>query len=1013
MIKFFPFGNWNPDGPRIGAGMLDRATNLLPIFGGLRMIRGRSDKSTQADDDPVTGAFAHIFNNSEAVQFGRPDTHTSSTFTRSDSVGTGSAINDNIYELVDEQFYNDGDYAAQGGAEAGATIEFGLTDLDTPSSTANHKIRYRYKILNHVNSSGWSVNWELLEGGASYATPITGTAETGTADTSGWTAVENTITDSASQSQQISDFADLSLKFTTTTEGPLQEGLPVSDFDNGDMWTKKDGTTTTDIYESIDESTADDDTSYIISVPIEDGASTSYICKLSTLVNPFQYAQNHSFSVRYKKPQVNTQLRVEIGEGSNMEEILATIAGPSTAVTSWTTITHTFTGEHRGIEDWDDLYVRFTVLADGAATELTQLRPDEDVTFTSLNTTDGGGVAYTEVDEAVADDADYIYSNSGGTGIAVLGLGSGDDPGPDDTNHSLTFRAKHGGTSLGSMTIAIKQGGVTKLTKVYAGSALTSAWAEYTWSLSEAEAALLTDYSTLSVSITMASPVGQIFYLSQIYLQYGIPRTALITWCEYDPPSTSQVQISWVEMEVPSSSTYYLSDETNIFAGTNTELYHVSQDAWTECTDTVTASGEYGGNTPVPLSWSFAQWGAGIIATNYSDPVQWKDDASEITGGSFTFVDMITSTSKPKARFVAAVRNHVVLANINLANHYADELWWSAVDDNLDFDISATKQCDIQRLLQTPGEITGLVGGEYGIVFKRSSVYRMSYVGSPLIFEFDLLSSSVGTAYPRSIVVVGRDVFFYSGSGFSVLRGGAQLEEGIDEGISRFISDNTFSVGPLIARDSQDVRVIDADMFGAYDPFSKCIFWFYQKSGDTQYESRRAILYDTRTGRWGLINSGGLDICNAVSLPNTANAKTHITKGLGLFCYDASDTTEHTYAEFNDSSTISSVLRTKVFSIEDGVNTTIQRFRPIYELQPAGGVEPNLTVQIDSSNDPMMEIDVVQTTGTMSQQDSDGWLPLLSSGEFHRITVNVPSLLSQNIVDFQGFHLDYVIEGER
>jgi hypothetical protein len=41
-----------------------------------------------------------------------------------------------------------------------------------------------------------------------------------------------------------------------------------------------------------------------------------------------------------------------------------------------------------------------------------------------------------------------------------------------------------------------------------------------------------------------------------------------------------------------------------------------------------------------------------------------------------------------------------------------------------------------------------VVGGEYGLVFQERAVWKMTYIGSPVIFQFDLIERSRGAFAP-------------------------------------------------------------------------------------------------------------------------------------------------------------------------------------------------------------------------------------------------------------------------
>ncbi len=69
---------------------------------------------------------------------------------------------------------------------------------------------------------------------------------------------------------------------------------------------------------------------------------------------------------------------------------------------------------------------------------------------------------------------------------------------------------------------------------------------------------------------------------------------------------------------------------------------------------------------------------------------------------------------------------------------------------SIDIPPGAASQSDYQDI-QDGGDITGISGGEFGIVFLEKAIVRMSYIGSPLFFQFDTISRNIGCIEGGSI----------------------------------------------------------------------------------------------------------------------------------------------------------------------------------------------------------------------------------------------------------------------
>ena len=142
--------------------------------------------------------------------------------------------------------------------------------------------------------------------------------------------------------------------------------------------------------------------------------------------------------------------------------------------------------------------------------------------------------------------------------------------------------------------------------------------------------------------------------------------------------------------------------------------------------------------------WTFAQFGQTLIGANGLDKLQaWT------VGSSANFADL--AAAAPTAQFVTTVRDFVVTGK---TSSYANRVQWSDINDSTDWTSGATSQADFQDL-PDGGEIRGLTGGEFGLVFLERSVARMTYVGAPLFFQFDTLTRSLGCYESRSVVQYG------------------------------------------------------------------------------------------------------------------------------------------------------------------------------------------------------------------------------------------------------------------
>jgi hypothetical protein len=221
--------------------------------------------------------------------------------------------------------------------------------------------------------------------------------------------------------------------------------------------------------------------------------------------------------------------------------------------------------------------------------------------------------------------------------------------------------------------------------------------------------------------------------------------------------------------------------------------------------------------------WQFLQFGSYALATNGSNKVQYYD----INSSSY-FGDL--AATAPVAKYITAVRDFVVCANIGAGTN-PSRVTWSDINDPTDWTAGGASQSDFQEL-PDGGDITGITGGEFGIVFLEKSIVRMSYIGSPLFFQFDTISRNVGCIEGGSIAQYGGITYFLSDDGFYSCNG--QQITGIGaEKVDRYFFNNA-NIG--------DIDSISA----AVDPERNLVIWNYT----TASGNRALLIYNFETQKW-------------------------------------------------------------------------------------------------------------------------------------------------------------------
>jgi hypothetical protein len=254
---------------------------------------------------------------------------------------------------------------------------------------------------------------------------------------------------------------------------------------------------------------------------------------------------------------------------------------------------------------------------------------------------------------------------------------------------------------------------------------------------------------------------------------------------------------------------------TTLFAAGATQIYKFdSNDASLDAATTT-------GYSAVE-SWDVTQFGAKMIVANGSDKLQAYD-----LGSSTYFANL--SAAAPMAKFVTVVKDFVVAANVGGEEN---KVYWSDINDETDWTPGAASQSDFQ-VIPDGGDITGLAGGEYGLVFLERAIYRMTYAGSPFFFQFDAISRSLGCISNGSIAQYGGITYFLADDGFYVCDGQSVKQIGAEK-VNRWFFDNAVP------------SEITTGMSATVDPINKLVIWRF----DGTFARKLILIYSIDLDRW-------------------------------------------------------------------------------------------------------------------------------------------------------------------
>jgi len=282
------------------------------------------------------------------------------------------------------------------------------------------------------------------------------------------------------------------------------------------------------------------------------------------------------------------------------------------------------------------------------------------------------------------------------------------------------------------------------------------------------------------------------------------------------------------------------ANATKLFAAGSTKIFDVSG------VGALTNVSKSGGYTPNANAdrFRFTQFGNVIIGTNFSDPMQ-----AYTLGTSTAFADL--AAGAPICRFLTVVRDFVVTAFTDESSTtYPSRVRWSGINDETAWGSSQVTQADFQDIADG-GQIVGIRGGEFGLVFMEKGISRMSYIGTPFIFQFDNISRGKGCIAAGSIAQTQGVTFFLSDDGF-YLCDGQQIQAIGSEKVDRWFFANA---------DENSFETMSA----AVDPVRKLIIWNFR----TTFAQRQLIIYNFKTQKWTYGDAGADFISDASTAATT------------------------------------------------------------------------------------------------------------------------------------------------
>lgn len=425
-----------------------------------------------------------------------------------------------------------------------------------------------------------------------------------------------------------------------------------------------------------------------------------------------------------------------------------------------------------------------------------------------------------------------------------------------------------------------------------------------------------------------------------------------------------------------------VDNDLNVYniAGDQSALYLMTSSTFTDATRPLASGGAY--NVAASFGWEFAQFGNRLLAVcGYSSTsAAILVQELSLSTGTTQFHNLLPGgISDIRARTIAVVRDFVVVGStfqtITATGAYAQRVRWCAINNPDSWTADAATLADHQDLVGDGGPVLKIVGGEYGVILQRRAIWRMTFVGSPLVFQFDNVQRNIGVVTTKAAVGFQNLVFFLSDDGFYVFDGSSVVP------IGRGRIDKTF----YAEVDTTQLHRINA----VIHPTEKLVIWSYPTTGG-QTNCNKALVYNWAFNRWSSFSASAEILTTQISAD-------------GIQTLAAFNTT-HAMDRFAGSA-MAATIRSGESQLFQDQRATVHEVRP-YVL--GGNADsPGATVVIYSRDLFTQSL----SGGTSLTINSTGFAPARDSARYHAFEIQTTN--NGSFTHIQGLDVDASPEGVR
>lgn len=325
----------------------------------------------------------------------------------------------------------------------------------------------------------------------------------------------------------------------------------------------------------------------------------------------------------------------------------------------------------------------------------------------------------------------------------------------------------------------------------------------------------------------------------------------------------------------------------------------------------------------------------------------------------------LSASITDRANCIGVVNRFVVIGNLNdTVNVRYSSIRWSALDDPTNWPTpnSATAiatQAGEQALNSEFGAVMAIHGGDqHAVILQKGAVTRMTYVGPPVVFQFDTIDNTKGLYFDSGSIKVGNLVYFMSSVGFCVTDGTTVRRLG-DGKVDRYFWSTYYTNDPRIIR-------------CGHDPSTGLIYFGYN-TDLLPFDIDRVIIYNPATDSFTFANQDLATFVTPVSSYSSSNTMKLLAFGIQ---------SNSILGKF-EGAPGTATFETSDVEITSGGRSFVSGVKPHIE---SSGTAPAVTVRVASRNDLAT---TPSYTATTTPTTRTGFADFRVDAKYHRAEVQI------------------------